>query len=393
MVLQSLKKYKALKLPFNHKTVYAPLILSLVLFSCADKKSRENSFQSLLVTSYEDHPNVKGIMLHVESPKDSISWSGAVGYSNWEQTDTIEVNQPANIASMTKTYVATAILRLVEQGKLSLDQNISELVSAKTDSLFTLYNFEPAKITVAQLMSHKSGIPNYVGTELFNYRLVNEPQYRWTRDEQIELALKHGPLYPPATGFEYTDTNYLLLTEIIEKFTDMPFHKAISELIGFEKLGLSDTWFYTLDDYPKNSKPLIHQYVPRTNEHTYDIDPSCDLYGGGGIVATSKDAAIFFYQLFNDGIFEKKETLSLMLTDVQLEGNASEGGPCNYLLGIEECNIGGYSSYGHTGYWGTVFRYFPELDAAIVFYVVNEAEYGNIELDLMEEITSVLEEN
>ena len=381
-----------MKLPFNYKLGYATVILSLLLFGCAEKKGNEESFQSTLETSYENHPNVKGIMVHVESPQNSISWSGAVGYSNWEQTDTIEANQPANIASMTKTYVATAILRLVEQGKLSLDQNISDLVSAKTDSLFTQFGFEPSKITVAQLLSHKSGIPNYVGTELFNYRLANEPQYRWTRDEQIKLALKHGPLYPPVTGFEYTDTNYLLLTEIIEYLTDMPFNKAISELIGFEKLGLNETWFYTIDDYPKNSKPLIHQYVPRTNEHTYDIDPSCDLYGGGGIVATTKDAAIFFYQLFNGGIFENKETLSLMFTDVKLEGNASESGPCSYLLGIEECQIGNLKSYGHTGYWGTVFRYFPELDAVIVFYVVNEAEFGNIELELIEEITSVLEE-
>jgi D-alanyl-D-alanine carboxypeptidase len=372
------------------------IIFTMLLFaSCAKHPNKEDAFQAVIESAFQKHPNAIGIMVHVEAPDQSISWSQAIGYSNWEKTDTIEADQPALIASITKNYVAVSILRLIEQGHLELYQSIDELLSEKTLDLMQKYGFNLNEISLAHLLSHKSGIPGHTATSEFENKLKTDPMYRWTRDEQINLAIIQGPRNPAGTMFYYTDTNYLLLSEIIEQATGKEFYEAIKELVGYEKFDLNKTWFYTLEPIPLNTKALIHQYVPENDEDSYAIDNSVDLYGGGGIAATTEDLGKYAYNVFQGNVFDKKETLALMFTDVK----ASEGEPfedyigdipCEYYLGIQECGFDGMDSYWHSGYWGTIVRYFPDLNASVVLYVVNESEFENIELDLMKDITQVL---
>jgi D-alanyl-D-alanine carboxypeptidase len=256
--------------------------------------------------------------------------------------------------------------------------------------------FDLDAIKVAHLLSHKSGIPGHTRSVEFQNKLKTNPKYRWTRDEQIRLAVIEGPRNHPSTEFYYTDTNYLLLTEILEKITGMDFFEAIKKLIGYKKLQLHSTWFYSLEPVPENFKPLIHQYVPENSEDSYDIDNSFDLYGGGGIAATSEDLAKYFYNVFNGNLFDDPSTVELMFTDVEtLEGDPIEDYigdiPCNYFLGIQECGFNGLNSYWHAGYWGTIVRYFPKLNISVALYVVNEAEFTKIELNLMKQITEILQ--
>jgi D-alanyl-D-alanine carboxypeptidase len=187
----------------------------------------------------------------------------------------------------------------------------------------------------------------------------------------------------------------LLLGEILEQATGKEFYEAIKELVGYEKLGLNKTWFYSLEPTPSNTQPLIHQYVPENDEDSYAIDNSVDLYGGGGIAATTEDLGKYAYHVFQGNVFDHKETLELMFTDVKAtEGDPFEEYvgdiPCEYFLGIQECGFDGMNSYWHSGYWGTIVRYFPDLNASVVLYVVNEAEFDTIELDLMRRITEIL---
>ncbi len=378
----------------SHKVASFILILLLSL-SCTNHSSKEKAFQDLIETTIQEHPDAIGIMVHVEAPKQAISWSGAVGYSNWERTDSIEYDQPALIASITKNYVAVSILRLIEQGHLELYQSIDNLLLEKTSTHMKQNGFEPDKIRVAHLLAHKSGIPGHTRSQEFQNKLKTDPLYRWTRDEQINLAIIQGPRNPPGTIFYYTDTNYLLLTEIIETITQKEFQEAIKQLVGYEKFGLKQTWFYSLEAFPDGTKPLIHQYVPTKNEHSYELDNSVDLYGGGGIAATTRDLGKYAYHVFQGNVFDDERTLDLMFTDVKVpEGDPVEDYigeiPCEYFLGIQDCGFDGLSSYWHAGYWGTIFRYFPDLEASVVLYVVNESEFANIELNLMKQITAVL---
>ena len=377
--------------------IYKTILILLIplFFGCTKPLPKEARFQSVIDSTFQGHPKAVGIMVHVEAPDQNISWSGAVGYSNWEKSVQIDAEQPGLIASITKNYVAVSILRLVEQGKIDLDESIGKVLSQKTANLMTANGFDLKEITVAHLLSHKSGIPGHTWSEVFKEKLKNDPKYRWTRDEQIRLSIIQGKKDAAGTRYSYTDTNYLLLTEIIEQLTGKVFFNAMKELIGYEKHGLKDTWFYTLENNPKNIKPLVHQYVPEYDEDSYEIDNSFDLYGGGGLATTTSNLAKYGQFLFEDKIFDKKETLKLLFTDVKAkEGDPIEDYigdiPCEYFLGISECGVNGLNSYWHSGYWGTIFRYFPELNTTIVLYVINGDEFENIELDLMTEITEIL---
>ncbi len=372
------------------------LFLTLFIFNgCKKPITVEQQLQMVIEKNYLKNLNIKGIMVHIESPSNNLSWSGATGYSNWDETIKLNAQQPALIASITKTYVAATILKLIEQKKLSLQQPIATLLSNQTSELMIANGFNINYITVAHLMAHKSGIPDHTDTKQFLDKLKNDTQYRWTRDEQIQLSISQGKIGDPGYRFHYTDTNYLLLSEIIEQTTQKVFYESIREYLNYNEHQLNQTWFYTLEQDPATTLPLIHQYVPEAHEDSYEIDNSFDLFGGGGIAATTSDLAKFSQLLFNGQFFEHKETLNLLFTDIVAEtGDIHEDYinniPCEYYLGIQECEVNGLNSYWHSGYWGTIFRYFPKLNTTIVFYVVNEAEFEAIELDLMTELTNVL---
>jgi D-alanyl-D-alanine carboxypeptidase len=375
--------------------IISSISILLLFAACADQHKKEDALQAVIESAFQKHPDAIGIMVHVEAPDQSISWSQAIGYSDWEKTDSIKAGQPALIASITKNYVAVSILRLIEQGRLELYQSLDGLLSEKTSGLMQQHEFSLDEITLAHLLSHKSGIPGHTGTNEYQNKLKTDPMYRWTRDEQINLAIIQGPRNPAGTVFYYTDTNYLLLGEILEQATGKEFYEAIKELVGYEKLGLNKTWFYSLEPTPSNTQPLIHQYVPENDEDSYAIDNSVDLYGGGGIAATTEDLGKYAYHVFQGNVFDHKETLELMFTDVKTtEGDPFEEYvgdiPCEYFLGIQECGFDEMNSYWHSGYWGTIVRYFPDLNASVVLYVVNEAEFDTIELDLMRRITEIL---
>jgi D-alanyl-D-alanine carboxypeptidase len=113
----------------------------------------------------------------------------------------------------------------------------------------------------------------------------------------LQQAVKMGdPLGKPEDVFHYEDANYLLCTEIIEEVTNKPFYEAMRELLRYDELGFTDTWFPTLEAKGENTKTLIHQYWDEMGWDSYNIDISWDLYGGGGIATTTKETAQFFYQ-------------------------------------------------------------------------------------------------
>lgn len=337
------------------------------LTGCKDKKNEEVfTAKNLLEKYYANHPEMVGLMVHVEAPDKNISWSGAVGLVNKNDTILIQPNQPANIASNTKTYVAATILRLVEQEELSLDDPINTLISENSKKVLEIDKYDLTKIKVKHLLSHTSGIFDFVESETYNERILTAPKYKWTRDEQIKLAVDEGkPMGEPQEMYGYSDTNYLLLSEIIEGLTDKPFYTAIRDLLNFKQHGFNSTWFIGLEDELVNVKSLICQYAEESN--TYMEDPSFDLFGGGGLASSTKDLAIFIHHLFTGGIFAKAETSKLLLTKLPLQN----GEKYNYHLGLRKYDISGKVAYGHTGYYGTYACYIPENNISISIFVSN----------------------
>ena len=347
-------------------------------------QSVENQFQKMLDSVYKANTEAIGIMIHVESPDNNISWSSAVGVSNKETNALLHKKQSVLIASNTKTYVAAAILRLVENKQLQLNQPINKLLNKETADSFCKAGYNLKSITIKNLLSHTSGINDYVNGEYFEFVKQN-PKYEWTRDEQIKKSVLLGEPYAIAgTKFNYGDINYLLLTEIIENSTKLPFYTAIRKLINYNRIRLNNTWFINLEKQPEISNSLAHQYSNKLDMDSSNLNPSWDLFGGGGLVSTTKDMALFFQALFEGRIIKDKQLIKEMHTYV-LPKEAS-----NYCLGIRKISFGDYEGYYHGGFWGTDVMYLPEINTSIAVFTLEKDKRNNINPILSKKVISIL---
>ncbi len=371
------------------------LLILLIVFNCKvafGQKSSiqtdiEGRFQNLIDSFYNAHPQTKGIAMCIEAPDRSISWCGAIGNANSAGLK-LTPDIPANIASNTKTYVAAAIIRLVELNKLKLDQPIRGLISHHNDSLLSADHYDLSSITVLHLLSNTSGIFDFVNTDRFQQMTVSEPYHHWTRDEQIALAISDGDLmWAPGAQFSYSETNYSLLTEIIERLTGKPFYVAMRELLHFQELELNHTWFILQEKQPERVSALAEQFATKYKVNSLTLDPSFDAFGGGGLASTVSDLARFTYYLFNGKVFENIESVPLMLTETATQDEI----PSKYYMGIQEREIGGLKTYGHGGFWGTTVQYFPDLNTSIAVFLMERDEWP-VYLELIAKVTEVLEQ-
>ncbi len=358
-----------------HKIFLATIIIFIT--NACYAQGFEEKLQFILDTTYQANKDAVGFMIHVESPDNNISWTSAVGFSSKENTEKLNKNQPLLMASNTKTYVSATILKLVENGKLKLNQPIKKLIFRKTKKILKKSGYVTNNITVKHLLSHTSGITDYVDDAYFSF--INEnPNYKWTRDEQIKLAMKMSNPIDPGKTYAYGDINYLLLTEIIERKTGKPFYTAIRELLELKKHNLNNTWFIGLEEKPTNTLPLAHQYSDKFISNSYKIDPSWDLFGGGGLASNSKDLALFFQLLFEGKIIKNKSILSQMYTYVIPKEESK-----NYCLGLFNIpSFFGDNVYYHGGFWGTDVVYVPNINTTIaIFTLVKEKRNANIHIN------------
>ncbi|GAA4804793.1 serine hydrolase domain-containing protein [Litoribaculum gwangyangense] len=372
--------------------LFTVLICFILTFSCKNHnktfKNQNNAidFQPILDSIYNSNKDCVGLMVHVESPEKKISWTGAIGVADTVTKIALQKDNPILIASNTKTYIAAAILRLVEDNKITLNDAVATLISQKSREVLEKEGYNLEEIKLKHLLSHTSGIFDYAGSGEFFDFIENKPNYRWTRDEQIKLATSAGePLGEVGMVFSYSDTNYLLLSEIIETITQKHFFIALRELLSFEKLNLNTTWFSSLEDYPNHTKPLAHQYSSSERINSYSLDHSFDLYGGGGLAATTKDLAMFLHYLFSNKIFDNPETIKLMYGEMVPE-KAQEN---NYFFGLSYTEFDGTGGLGHNGYWGSAVNYVPNLKTTIAVAVL-ERDQQSLLLDLNRSILEKL---
>lgn len=361
-------------------------ILFFAAYSGLQAQTVQEKFQSVLDSIYAAHPETLGIMAHVHQPSNDVAWSGAAGHPEMESEAAIDPEQPALIASNTKTFVAAAILQLQAQKKLTIHQSIKTYLPVETIRLLDKNAYRIDSIKIENLMSHTSGIQDYAN-DAYIEAIAIDPKHRWSRTEQIALAMDVGPpLGFPGSIFEYSDTNYLLLTEIIEQVTGKPFYTAIRELLLYKEIGLHDTWFVSLEEKPKHTLPLVYQYWNEMDMNSYGVDVSVDLYGGGGIGCSTRDLALFNYKLFNGEIIKDRTVLNLIYTDFPLKK-----GDSHYHLGITDYEMDGQKAFGHGGFWGSKVMYFPELNACISVYVLVRDErkvINEVMADMLEVLIS-----
>lgn len=272
----------------------------------------------------------------------------------------LTVDTPLRIASNTKTFTAAAILRLAEMGKLSIYDAISEYIDPQYNALLsTQYNTHT--ITIRHLLEHSSGLLDHADGDYLK-AVLKQPNYVWSRTEQVEMYMrKQFPTFSPSKSFIYSDTGYILLGDIIERITGQSLGLAVRELLHFDSIGLESAYWESLEQPPEIATPRARQYLGKW-DGTH-IHASMDAYGGGGLVMSSKQMAIFLEALFEGNIFSSPNTLETMLS------MGSHDGAENYRLGIMVNVVNGITLYSHLGFWGSVAYYAPKAKISAAGFV------------------------
>ena len=317
-----------------------------------------------------------GIMMRLDAPTIGLDWSGVAGVADVETGTPLSPRNPVRIASNTKTFVAAATLRLWEDGWLNLDDPVSAHLPAEYAELLASDGYDLDAMTIRHLLTHTSGLYDYADRDLFVEAILADPMHHWTPAEQLQLAVEWGDPYgAPGEVYRYSDTGYVVLGLLVESVYEKGLAEAVRELVGLDALGLSDTWWETLEGPPPGAADRAHQYMGERD--TYSWDPSLDLYGGGGLVSTADDLATFMRALFVGGIYTDAATADTMLTTIEgaVAGPDLSGSPMvpgRYRMGVEVRDLGGLTLYMHTGFWGTLAAYFPDQDIALSIAVTQQ---------------------
>jgi D-alanyl-D-alanine carboxypeptidase len=297
---------------------------------------------------------IPGVALAVYS---SEGWyETSAGLASLEETIPMQSCHLQYLQSVSKTYMAVAILKLYEQGKIDLDAPITKYLPEQVGHHIS----EAEKITVRMLLNHTSGIPEYNSQPAYVSKLLQQPDYPFTTEAYLHYISGKPPDFAPGSKYNYRNTNYVLLTLIADTITGN--HPAyISETI-LKPLGLDQTFYRNEPGY-LNYPELVNTYWDRHSngiiENVSQLQRNnvrC-MVGDDGMVATPKDAVKFLKGLM-EGHLLAPATLDLMKTWV-----TNSKGNYEYGLGLDYAMIGGYNAWGHSGGGigaGCQLYYFPD---------------------------------
>jgi D-alanyl-D-alanine carboxypeptidase len=326
-----------------------------LLATSAFAKPKTADLEAILRDHMAATPTIAGEALTVRMP--GFDWSGAVG-SLAGSNIPLTPNHVFRIASVTKSFTAAAILRLMETGKLDINQPIMDYISPDSAALLRQGGYDPATITIQQLLSHTSGIYDYAEDSAFQKKVFADPTHAWTRAEQIKHAMDYGKATgTPGEKYSYSDTGYILLGDIIERKTGQNLAAAVRTLLRFKKIGLVDTYWEQLE--LKQGKAPFAGNLFESIDLT-KANHSFDLFGGGGLISSTRDLTTFFRALVRGELFDDRRTLAVLLTIPPAK--RGDSGHEIYANGVYQFNIGQINCMGHGGFWGQIVAYCPSKD-------------------------------
>ena len=289
-----------------------------------------------------------------------VAKNGNIVFEAYHGTTHIPGNEKINeqialhIASVTKTFTATAILKLNEQGKLNLDDGLTKYFP----------NFNYSGISIRNLLSHRSGLPNYLyfmeklGWDKSKY-ISNQDVYDWLTKRKNEIE----NIRAPNANFNYCNTNYCLLALLIEKITGTTYADFLKTNF-FIPLQMKNTFVFNIKD---TLSPIL-SYDNKNN--IYPLNFLDAVYGDKNIYTTARDLLIWDRALSSNTLL-KKETLEQAYTPYSNE----KEGIRNYGLGWR-MNIypDGKKLIYHNGWWHGSNAVFMRMikDTATIIIISNK---------------------
>ncbi len=344
------------------------LLFCLAVFSSTALANGQltTRLQTILDEFHAANPAAPGVVVHMEIPSGDLEWTAAVGLAGRDSAGPLTTDHTFRIASNTKTFVAAAVLRLAETGRLSLDDPLGRHLPDDQYKLLAGDGYDLESMTIFQVLAHTSGLFDHSADPRYAEAILADPHHRWTRLEQITKCVEWAkPMDIPGKRFFYSDTGYIILGGILEKLMDKNLGAAVRHLLDFEGLGLKSTWWEVFEEPPAGAGPRAHQYYG--DEDAFAWDPSLDLYGGGGLVCDVRDLALFTRVLLQGGVLLQESSLAAMTT----------AGTVNYGLGLASISLGEHQALGHSGFWNTFVYHVSEFDLTVSGCILNHhAEKG-----------------
>lgn len=294
------------------------------------------------------------------------TYARSIGYSD------IEYKTPANstttyrIGSITKTFTAVIIMQLIEEGKLNAETALEKYFPQVPNS---------DKITIEHLLRHQSGLFNITEDENFRKWMLS-PQ---SREEMLKRVIKNGTLFIPEEKTEYSNTNYLLLSYIVEEIENKSYAQIIEQRI-VDKLDLRNTFYGGKID-PEDNQARSYAHTQSGWELTPETDMSVPV-GAGALVSTPGDLNRFYWNLFEGNL--------VSATSLDKMKNIKDG----MGLGLMKFPLEEYEVFGHGGGidgFSSIAVHFPEkkITAAFIsngsYYQIHNILIGAMKITFGEE--------
>jgi CubicO group peptidase (beta-lactamase class C family) len=318
-------------------------IISLELFSQDPRIQKlDRIFSSLYATG-----EFSGNVLIAENGK--ALYQKSFGFADETTKRPVDINTMSLLGSVSKQFTAFAIVLLKEQGKLSFD-----------DSLEQYFPALPYKhITVRQLLTHTSGIPDYAA--LMDH-FWDKSKFASNRDMVDMLVRYHpGALLAPGEKYQYSNTGYALLASIIEQVSGMSYEEFMEEKI-FGPLGMMHTLVYTRRFKPRKVADYALGYVYDDSLHNYILPDQSSKWKNGlwedgivgedGINSTASDMLVWDQALYKNNLIS-----ATSLNEIFTQGLVAQG-QTDYGFGWHIKSVDGYGKIAyHSGGWPGYMAY------------------------------------
>lgn len=320
-------------------------------------------------------------------------WAGASGKADIGKNVDMAPCTVSKAASLTKTFVATLALKLVEEGKFGLDDPLTKWLPEKV--LSKLKNARTS--TVRQLLNHTTGIADVIEDDGFYLALLNNPARKWTPEDLLEYVYGDAPEFAPGTGVSYSNTNFLLLSMVINQATGQHHSKLLHELV-LDPLALDQSFYYWHDDLPNT---VAQGYFDLYNNQTIVNMTNYNTGSGngyGGLYSNVFDLQTFIEALVRNKTLLSQSTLDQMLTFGEPEGTTNKRIGLGIFKDFLE-RAPDQFAYGHRGrdlgYTADMY-WFPNQDITMT-YLINYGTDASSDLkaqfvDFRKEIVDVMME-
>jgi len=258
-----------------------------------------------------------------------VIYSKSVGKANFENNTALSDTTPIHVASISKVATSLAILRLMAEKKLTIEDPVKKYLA----------NFPFPSIRIKDLLSHRSGLPHY---QYFTDQFTDRTKILSNNDIlQLIIRNKIQLYFKPNTHFTYCNTNYVILALVVEKLTGMVFPEAMKKLV-FNPLGMKHT--FIMNDSTNFSKVAQSYSAGKKLQRFNYLDL---IYGDKNMYTTARDLLLLDKATYDDR-FLPKELEKLMFKGYSYE----KQGKRNYGLGIRMFEDPSQPTlFFHTGWW------------------------------------------